>query len=85
MNQGRREDSEVSGEKGKKRPLRAKRAENFHGREISFGQLLLAYFMKLPDFEALGVVRPLGALGLGAICSLLLGGPGQYHCGVAII
>ena len=51
--------------------LRAKRAENVQGLEINFGKLLLAYFTRLPDLEALGVMRPLGACDPGAICPLV--------------
>ena len=50
--------------------LRAKRAETCQGLEINIGKLLLVYFMRPPDLEALGVLRPLGACGPGAICPL---------------
>ena len=46
-------------------PLRAKGAENSQSLEINFGKLLLVYFMRPPDVEAQGVMRPLGACGPG--------------------
>ena len=30
------------------------------GLEISFGQLSLVYFLRPPDLEALGIMKPLG-------------------------
>ena len=35
---------------------------------MNFGKLLLVYFMRPPDLEALGVMRPLGACGPGTVC-----------------
>ena len=48
--------------------LQTKRAENVQGLEVNFGKLLMVYFMRPSDREALGVMRPLGACGLGEIC-----------------
>ena len=64
--QGRSEDSGVPGEKERWGLLRAKRAENFQGRGSNYEKLLLVYFMRLPDLEAMGV-RPLGPWGPGAL------------------
>ena len=57
-NQGHRENSEASGQKRERGdPLHA---ENVQGLAISYGKLLLVYFMRPPDLEVLGVKRPLG-------------------------
>ena len=57
-----------------------KRAENLHGLEISYGKLLLVYFMRPPSLEALGNMRPLGPWGPGAISPRrLLCGPESYY------
>ena len=45
-------------EKNEPPPLRVKRAENFPRLENNCGKLLLTYFMRPPDNEALGVIRP---------------------------
>ena len=71
---------EFRGPKIRRGPLRAKRAENFQGLETKFGKLLLVYFMRPSDLEALGVMRLLGVCGPGAICPRPpppFGGPGH--------
>ena len=59
-NKGCRESSETRDKRERRRPLRAKRAKNVQGLAITFGKFLLAYFMRPPDLEALGVMKPLG-------------------------
>ena len=55
------------GKRERRGPLQAKRAENSQGLEINFGKLLLVYFVRPPDLEALGDMRSLGACSSGAI------------------
>ena len=49
-------------------PMWAKRTGTFQGLEINFGKLLLVYFMRPPDLEAMSVMSPYAACGPGAIC-----------------
>ena len=59
------------------------RAENFQSLEINFGKLLLLYFMRPQDVEALVVMRPLVAWDPVAICPLpspLGSGPASHSC-----
>ena len=35
------------------------RAKYFQGLEINFGKVLLVYFMRLPNLETMGAMRPL--------------------------
>ena len=58
--EGHRENSKAPGKSERWGPLRAKRAENFHGLEINYGKLLLVYSMRPLEFEALGFKRPWG-------------------------
>ena len=60
----------LSGKRERQDPLQAKRAENFQSLEINLGKLLLVSLLGLPDLEALGVMRSLGACDPGAICPL---------------
>ena len=68
LKQGRRENSEAPGPNRKTKPPANEASENFQGLEINFRKLMLVYLMRSPDLEALGVMRSLGACGLGAIC-----------------
>ena len=59
-----RENSKALSKRERQGPLRA---ENFPSLDISSTKLQLAYFMNLPDLEALGAMRPFGPWGPGAI------------------
>ena len=43
-------------------------SRKFAGSRINFEKLVLVYFMRSPDLEALGVMRSFGACGPGEIC-----------------
>ena len=58
-------------------PLRAKIAENFQGLECNFGKLLLVYFIRPPDLEDLGVMKPHGPWDPGTISPLP---PSRWFC-----
>ena len=66
--QGRRENSKAPEQKRKMSPPAREAIENSQDLEISFGKLLLVYFMRPPDLEAFGARRPLGACSPGDIC-----------------
>ena len=48
-------------QKGKRRPTASEASRKFQGLETNFGKLLLVYFMRPPDLEALGAKSPFGA------------------------
>ena len=74
--QGHRENSEALGQKRKMSPPSSEASTKFSGSRIKFGKLLVVYFMRPSDLEALNAVRSLGACSHGAICPPLpLGGP----------
>ena len=48
-------------QKRKRRPTANEASRNFQGQETNFGKLLLVYFMRPTDLEALGAKSPFGA------------------------
>ena len=65
-------------------PLRAKRADKFQGIELNFEKLLLIFFMRPPDLEALGIMRPWGNFPplpplCGSACNAIRATPPPQH------
>ena len=67
---GRRENSEAVWQKRNARSPASETSRIFQGLAINFGRLLLVYFMRPPDLEGLGVVRPHGPGDGGTLCPL---------------
>ena len=58
--QDRLQNSEELGQIERRGVLAAKEQKIFRIWRIKLGKLFMVHFMKPPDFEALGVMRPLG-------------------------